>query len=394
MVACTQPRNDAMTRNSLRSDLTAFDTITDHRTASAGDLSTSHWLIAACGDQGVEANLFEYPFARRTVTRASITLPSGREISGLPLFDGPDTPPGGISGTSVSMAVAGKIGVCRFAPQDGHPLTRTLLKTRLAAQHQAMIAISAADQMAPGLAVLNAERYGAPFGPPVLQIASQDGSAIEDFAETGKPLTVLIESRWESTNATNVDFTIQGRDASAAPIVIMTPKSGWWTCTSERGGGIAVWLACMRHFSTNPPRRSVHFTANSGHELGHLGMRRYLTIRQNLLKDALFWIHLGANFASVGSRLLLQADRAERLSVLTQALARHGISDYDRLSDGTRPFGEARDIHDGGGRYLSMLGSNRWFHHPDDRLETSVDIDRVARIVDAFTDCLDAAANA
>jgi len=394
MVACVQPRNDAMTPDSLRNDLSAFDNITDHRTATAGDLSTSRWLIAQCADHGVDANLFEYPFARRTVGRASITLPDGRQISGLPLFDAPDTPPGGISGTAVSLAEPGKIGVGRFAPQEGHALTRTLQEARTQSRQQAIIAISAADHMAPGLAVLNAERYGAPFGPPVVQIASQYDDTIEGFAKAGQPLVVTIESRWESVNATNVDLTIQGRDASVAPLVIMTPKSGWWTCTSERGGGIGVWLACMRHFSANPPRRSVHFTANSGHELGHLGMRRYLTGHQNLLKDAHFWVHLGANFASVDSQLLLQADHADRLALLTTALTRHAVQGADRLPDGMRPFGEARDIHDGGGRYLSMLGSNRWFHQPDDRLQSSVDIERTIRIVDAFIDCLDAAANA
>ena len=383
-----------MISNSVRSDLIAFDNITDHRTASAGDRSTSDWLIAACADQGVTANLFEYPFARRTVTSASITLSDGREITGLPLFDSPDSSSGGISGSAVSLGASGTIGVCRFAPQDGHPLTRALHSARSNTQYQAIVAICAADDVVPGLAVLNAERYGAPFGPPVLQIASHHGPAIDDSVSGNKPLTVRIESRWESVNATNVDLTIQGLDTSAAPIVIMTPKSGWWTCTSERGGGLAVWLACMRRFSGDPPRRSVRFTANSGHELGHLGMRHYLSSHQKLLHEASLWVHLGANFASVGSRLLLQADRANRLSMLAGALAQHGIPDHDELPDGARPFGEARDIHDGHGRYLSLLGSNRWFHHPDDRLQTSVDVERLAGIVDAFIDCLDTAANA
>ena len=130
MVACEQPRNDAMSLESVRADLTAFDNIRDHRTASLGDLATSQWLIAACADQGMQANLPEYPFARRTVIHASIMLPDGCEI------------------------------------------------------------------------------------------------------------------------------TIQGRDTSAASIIIMTPKNGRWTCTSERGGGFAAWLACMRRFSGDPPRRS------------------------------------------------------------------------------------------------------------------------------------------
>ncbi len=383
-----------MTPNSVRSDLIAFDNITDHRTASAGDRSTSDWLIAACADQGVTANLFEYPFARRTVTSASVTLSDGREITGLPLFDSPDSTSGGISGSAVSLGASGTIGVCRFAPQDGHSLTRTLHSARSNTRHQAIVAISAGEDVVPGLAVLNAERYGAPFGPPVLQIASQYSQAIDDAVNRNKALTVRIESRWESVNATNVDLTIQGRDTSAAPIVIMTPKSGWWTCTSERGGGLAVWLACMRRFSGDPPRRSVHFTANSGHELGHLGMRRYLSSHPKLLHEASLWVHLGANFASVDSRLLLQADHADRLVVLTRTLASQGITDEETLPPGTRPFGEARDIHDGNGRYLSLLGSNRWFHHPDDRLQTSVDVARLSRVVGAFIDCLDAAANA
>ncbi len=394
MVACARLRNDAMTPDSVRHDLMAFDNIADHRTASDGDLATSHWLIAACADEGVQANLLEYPFARRTVTHASITLPDGREIEGLPLFDSPDTSSRGISGSAVAPGASGTVGVCRFAPQDGHPLTRILHGARSNTQHQVIVAISAADDVVPGLAVLNAEHYGAPFGPPVLQIASHYGRDIDDAISANKPLTVRIESRWESVNATNVDLTIHGRDPSAAPIVIMTPKSGWWTCTSERGGGIAVWLACMRRFSGEPPRRTVHFTANSGHELGHLGMRRYLSSHQNLLREAQFWVHLGANFASLESRLLLQADHADRLALLAGALARHGMSNHDVLPDGARPFGEARDIHDGHGRYLSLLGSNRWFHHPDDRLHSSVDVGRIAGIVDAFVDCLDAAANA
>lgn len=149
----------------------------------------------------------------------------------------------------------------------------------------------------------------------------------------------------------------------------------------------------MRRFSREPSRRSVHFTANSGHELGHLGMRRYLSSHQNLLHEADFWVHLGANFASVDSRLLLQADHVNRQAMLTRALARHGIADHEVLPNGARPFGEARDIHDGHGRYLSLLGSNRWFHHPDDRLQSSVDVGRISGIVDAFIDCLDAAAN-
>ena len=49
-----------------------------------------------------------------------------------------------------------------------------------------------------------------------------------------------------------------------------------------------------------------------------------------------------------------------------------------------RPFGEARAIFDGGGSYLSLLGGNGLFHHPDDRWPGSVDLDTLEKLVDAF----------
>ena len=48
------------------------------------------------------------------------------------------------------------------------------------------------------------------------------------------------------------------------------------------------------------------------------------------------------------------------------------------------PGGEARAIHDGGGRYISLLGANGLFHHPHDRWPGAVDVDRVARFAEAF----------
>ena len=53
---------------------------------------------------------------------------------------------------------------------------------------------------------------------------------------------------------------------------------------------------------------------------------------------------------------------------------------------GTRPNGEAQNIHDGGGRYISVLGSNGLFHHPHDRWPAAVDVDRIARFADAFVE--------
>ena len=48
-----------------------------------------------------------------------------------------------------------------------------------------------------------------------------------------------------------------------------------------------------------------------------------------------------------------------------------------RIPQGTVPGGEARNIHVGGGRYVSLLGNGPYFHNPMDLWPQSVDLDAV-----------------
>jgi len=48
------------------------------------------------------------------------------------------------------------------------------------------------------------------------------------------------------------------------------------------------------------------------------------------------------------------------------------------------PSGETRDIHRAGGRYLTLVGSNPFFHLPQDRWPHSVDAAAVTRIAAAM----------
>jgi hypothetical protein len=377
-----------MIREKILADLTAFDRIPNHRTATDGDRATSSWLIDAGKAAGLDPDLYRYPFARRDITAARLELADGTRIDGVPLFDGPDTSDDGVTGSIGDTGSNSSIGVTRFTPQGASSGQGTLDGLRSQTRHSALIAVSAAENAAPGIAIQNAEHYGRPFGPPTLQIASEHRQRLEVASRRQEKVKLLIASRWKETEATNVTLTITGTDRSRAPVVIYTPKSAWWTCTAERGGGLVVWLALMRHFALHPPARTLHFTANSGHELGHLGMRSFLARHPQLATEAEFWVHLGANFAARNSRLLLQADSAARLAPLIAALQRQGITSFDTLPHGDMPFGEARNIHERGGRYLSMLGSNHWFHHPQDRLATSVDVERTTMIVAAFLEGL------
>src|SRR5205085_9900985 len=89
-----------------------------------------------------------------------------------------------------------------------------------------------------------------------------------------------------------------GTNKGAAPLVVMTPRSGWWNCASERGGGLACWLEIMRAARDAAPARDILFVASSGHELGHLGLDSFIERRPGLVSAARTWIHLGANIGA------------------------------------------------------------------------------------------------
>jgi hypothetical protein len=62
----------------------------------------------------------------------------------------------------------------------------------------------------------------------------------------------------------------------------------------------------------------------------------------------------------------------------------HAGQPADVLTPGTQvPGGETRDIHHAGGRYITLVGRNPWFHQPQDRWPETVNVEAVARIASA-----------
>ncbi|MCB1685287.1 MAG: hypothetical protein R3E82_13280 [Pseudomonadales bacterium] len=362
----------------LEADIRAWDAIEDHRTGSPGDLRTARWLASEIEKAGATPETVEFPLTRRIPLRASVSDGANR-VGGLPLFDSAVTSIQ-LTATAGALGSDAQIAVTRFGPVDRDPRTIALHEARKKDSHQAIIAIAAGDQIAPGLAVVNAENFRTPFGPAVIQVPTESGAWIQQAVAAGRALTVDIETQLENTTASNVQTRITGRRPELPALIIMTPRSAWWTCTAERAGGIALWLNAIRYFAHHPPDRTVIFTANSGHELSHLGLDHYLESAHRLIAAAHVWVHLGANFAAVAAPIRFQASSSELLAEGLDALRTEGITDIETTPAGTRPFGEARNIHDGGGRYISLLGSNRWFHHPADRWPDAVDMDKAARL--------------
>jgi hypothetical protein len=246
---------------------------------------------------------------------------------------------------------------------------------------------------------VNAGWFSEPFGPPVLQISSEQLAALEAAASSHLEVEVVAHARRQRAQAFNVVSEIRGANPALPPVCVMTPRSGWHANAAERGGGLVCWLETMRAvvaakemnpvvsgFSrTGGIRRTVRFIASSGHELGHLGLHDYLHRHPTLARDAFAWVHFGANIgASTGDTGMTPSDDQLRDAAL-RAFTPHGLGKI-RQSPSAQVFGEAGTISEEGGRFVSFIGANEWFHNPKDLWPDAVDVAAVARFARAAAD--------
>ena len=127
-----------------------------------------------------------------------------------------------------------------------------------------------------------------------------------------------------------------------------------------------------------PPGRDVVLTANSGHELGHTGLDAFLAARPGSDRPGgASWVHYGANIGAAGGQLFIQSSADDLRALFSAEL---GASVNRMAEKSVVPNGETRDIHKAGGHYVTLVGSNKLFHLPQDRFPDAVDVAGIARI--------------
>jgi hypothetical protein len=354
-----------------------------HRTGTDVDDASGAWLLEQARGAGATAEVGRFRLSRVDVRTCAVRAAS-RSIEGLPLFDGGFTPAEGVSGRIGSLDSSAEIALVDL---DGPAILsegRSLDAVRRGSRHRAVVGITRGSQ--PGLTPMNAERFAEPYGLPVVQVASTEGAWLHELAARGERVTLVAHVDRGDETAGNVTATVRGARPELTPVVVITPRSGWWHCASERGGGIACWLETIRAAAGARSARTIEFVASSGHELGHLGLEAFIAERRALVKNAAAWVHLGANIGAAGGRMRLQASDDQMEERAAAALARTSTSVADRVPRGTVPAGEARNIHIGGGRYVSLLGSGPYFHSLADRWPIAVDAAAVARYAAAVAD--------
>ncbi|MCY4128317.1 MAG: hypothetical protein OXG15_03615 [Gammaproteobacteria bacterium] len=365
----------------LVEDIRSWDVESQHRTGTDGDLRTSEMLVKRLTDAGVSARIVEFPFERRVPKDCFVEV-GGTRIGGIPLFDGGETD-GILEAPLVTAGQDGVIGLGQ-ATANGGPQNLQLLSHRNRDTHEALIGIARSET--PGIAMLNADSYTEPLGVPVLIIDGEQANTLQASAQTGATAKLHVNFEIEQSTATNVEVHLAGQSSDLDPLVVMTPKSSWWTSTAERCGGIAAWLASARSLAARTPERDVILTANTGHELGHVGLEYFLSQNPGLARDAHSWVHLGANFAAKGSQIRMQYSNDKLRETFAKYLTTNEVVVASEVGGDIRPGGEARNIFDGGGNYVSLLGSNRLFHHPDDRMSNNVDLEVAMRTRNAVVD--------
>ncbi len=353
-----------------------------HRTGTDVDLESAHWLAELVRESGAEPSLEMFTLDR-VIPEPSYIEAGDRRIEGLPLFDGAFTSANG---------VRGRLGAESRNPEilliDGSNAgsVEALEDARRSETYLALVFVTTSTGGRPGLAPRNAPSFTEPLGAPVLQVDPTERARLKEQADAGTIATLVAHARREPADAANVAALIPGRDRALPPLVVMTPRSGWWNIAAERGGGIVCWLEAVRAIGAAQPARDVRFVATSGHELGHLGLEAYLDDNPGLATEALAWIHFGASIGAAvkpAPRMAASDDEMHRLAV--EFLTPEMRSLPESIPRDTVPGGESRNIHLRGGRYVSLACGHATFHQQSDRWPDSVDVASVASYAKAMT---------
>ena len=361
-----------------------YDAQGDHRTGSPVDAQSGLWLSDRVDDAGIVPEL-EWMGVPTVQSHAAFLELNGQRIDGVPLYDGGVTTPEGLTGTLGDQGSASDIGIAYAGPR----IPPAFLDYRRTTEQKAIVTVTGGPEngVPEGLALMNAPSFVEPFGPPVLQVASQHREILRQAAADGLSAKFVLHVTKRPEEVFNVTATLLGTQPGLAPLIVMTPRSGWWTCASERGGGLAVWLEMIRAMAAGQtPARTTVFVASTGHELGHYGLREFIRTRSRLLTSAIAWIHLGANFgAAVNGDPLLQTSTPDLQELASSELDAASVRTPRYRAVGEEPAGEAHAVFEGGGDYISIIGSNGLFHHPHDRWPTAVDVAELVRYATAFT---------
>lgn len=366
----------------MRTWLDEYDALGEHRTASPGDNATSPWLADKLTRSGYQTNLPSFDFDLFEPDRCEIAF-SDQRISLFPAWPVFETAAGGTTAQLTPIDapdIKGKIAVVTFdhnvytwaQPQCGEPVQNAISRGA-----KAVVAVT--EGPTGDIVALNAIPSRHAWSVPVLLAPGREKARLMDAAAQGSNATVVsIGKRTPNVKATNV---LAHRPGNGKTIVLSTPKSGWFHCASERGSGIAIFLA-LADWLARTTTADVVCIATSGHEIDGSGGRQFLSNGAPTPDRTRLWLHIGANVAcstiafadgkpirddkpSAARRITASASL---LPIVQTAFA--GQKGYETPQDAatSEAVGEAAIFRDAGyNPILGLVGMSPLFHTRLDR---------------------------
>jgi hypothetical protein len=290
---------------------------------------------------------------------------------------------GAVSAGSTSGS-NGTIGYAEFPPNAASIKGQPLEKLRRATQHQALVVATrvSGDSLAP----INAQFFNTPFGPPVLLVAGMHHELLAGLAARQTPARLVSHYTRDAMDSFNVEAQVAGAGSGAAPLAIVTPRTGWWESTAERAGGIVAWLAALDAAAqlkrSAALKRDVVAWATCGHELGHIGLQELTRLNGPTVTAAKYWLHLGANLGGAGNlTMMVRATVKADAEALRDLLVAEGYpAQHILVEPDSKLSGEGHDLHHLGAKVMSLAGSNGHFHAASDRWPGNVNAAGIASI--------------
>ena len=225
----------------IEARIRAFEGFGIHRTGWPGDDTTSDWLAEELRSVDVHAEIQRFTFPRVETRQTRLTWGSGprERAHGIPMYDGGFTDFGGIDGELVADDTDdpfGKIIVFTSAlgaGADDNP-ARGADETFGGLAEAGAVGAVVPTGTGSSVRLRNAEYILRPFALPVLQVAPDEIRDLPAAMIVGVEGVIEVDGERLESSATNVVVTIEGSQADAPPLVVITPKSGWFTCAAER----------------------------------------------------------------------------------------------------------------------------------------------------------------
>ena len=384
--ATAVPADDRLARSTAR-DLARYISFGNKQSGGPGDEACGQWLEQELSAEGyrVERQRFSVPWF--TSTDASLSAgAASADVWPEPIVR--TTGPGGLTGPLVRVdgagnsdrPLAGAIALVDlpFARWSSMFWPQVKAPVDAAFAHGAAACVIVTNGPTGKVIALNTDGRRPLHDGPMALLAPDQAAPFFAAAAANAEARLTIAGEGGRRPAFNLVGRIdRGRGRW---VVVSTPRSGWFTCAGERGGGIAAWLHLARWARRALPDHDLAFVCNSGHEYQYLGAEELIAKLAPPPQATSFWLHLGANFAArdwhdtVGEPRPLPGTDSQRFLVTTPGLLPIARKLFAGLAGLAAPYssddmsaGELSNILAAGyGSVAGIFGVHRFHHVAED----------------------------